>query len=62
MTSFSLPDLLSKLERIHRLSERPPDPGYAYRHLEHIHALSEAILEALKKNNDSPPSTGSDAV
>jgi hypothetical protein len=41
-------DLIKKMERIHFLSEKPPNPGYAYRHLEHIHALSENVIQRLQ--------------
>jgi hypothetical protein len=40
-------DIVARLQRIHRLSEKPPNPGYAYRHLEHIHALCELMLKDL---------------
>ena len=39
--------LILRLRRIHRLSDRPPNPGYAYRHLEHIRALSELLLREM---------------
>jgi hypothetical protein len=39
--------LLVKIRRIHKLSMRPPNPGFAYRHLEHIHALCESLLQEL---------------
>ncbi len=40
-------DLIQRLKRIHRLSEQAPTPAYAYRHLEHIHALAEMTLRQL---------------
>lgn len=40
-------DLIQRLQRIHRLSEQAPTPAYAYRHLEHIHALAEMTLRQL---------------
>lgn len=50
-----LQSLAIRLHRIHRLSERPVNPGYAYRHLEHIHALAEAILEELEGQPPAKP-------
>lgn len=38
-------DLLYRIRRIHKLSERPHNPGYAYRHLEHINAICDMILK-----------------
>ena len=40
-------DMLQKIQRIHRLSEKPPNPSFAYRNLDHIHTLSEMLLQAL---------------
>jgi hypothetical protein len=46
--------VLQKIKRIHRLSERPPNPGYAYRHLEHIRALTESLIQEIERR--TPPS------
>lgn len=40
-------EILLKAQRILKLSERPPNPSFAYRHLEHIHILSQKLLEEL---------------
>jgi hypothetical protein len=39
--------VLLKLRRINRLSEKAVNPSYAYRNLEHIHALSDFLLKEL---------------
>lgn len=52
---LDLQTLAIRLHRIYRLSEKPVDPGYAYRHLEHIHALAEAILEEVEGQPPARP-------
>ncbi|MBY0403123.1 MAG: hypothetical protein K2X66_04435 [Cyanobacteria bacterium] len=52
-------DLILRLQRLYRLSEKPQDAAHAYRQLEHIHLVCERILteftdtnlEALLKKN-----------
>ncbi len=39
--------VLQILERIEKLSQRPEDPGMAYRNLETINALMNALRERL---------------
>jgi hypothetical protein len=65
-SNTSIPeDLLLRIRRIHKLSEQPPNPGYAYRHLEHIHALCEMIMKEYPVQgtlqtiqNPDPPASG----
>ncbi len=55
--AFRNDTILLRLRRIYRLSDRPPNPGYAYRHLEHIHAICQTIfkeLEGLSGNDELP--------
>ena len=40
-------EVLQILERIEKLSQRPEDPGMAYRNLETINALMNALRERL---------------
>jgi hypothetical protein len=46
--------LITRLKRIQRLSEEPPSPAHAYRHLDHIHALAEISLKELGVASESP--------
>jgi hypothetical protein len=49
--------LIARLQRIQRLSEEPPSPAHAYRHLDHIHALVEICLRELGVTSESPSIT-----
>lgn len=50
---FREQSILQKLQRIHRLSEKAINPSYAYRNLDHIHALTDFILKELEVDSES---------
>lgn len=50
MTREEEEQILRIIARIHKLSLRPENPGVAYRNLETIHALVEALDVKIKKN------------